>query len=128
MKLSLYLGTYKHVKVFIHWTFSLLLLWIVISNLRANAPVEEILWTLIFVIGLFFCVILHEFGHALAAQKYGINTQDITLFPIGGVARLEKLPEDPRKVAFVIENGHFLGILDQDNITEFILVKSALSK
>ncbi|GAB2631592.1 site-2 protease family protein [Belliella aquatica] len=110
MKLSLYLGTYKRVKVFIHWTFSLLLLWIVISNLRANAPVEDILWTLLFVFGLFFCVILHEFGHALAAQKYGISTQDITLLPIGGVARLEKLPEDPKQELWVALAGPLVNV------------------
>ncbi|SIT10844.1 site-2 protease family protein [Belliella pelovolcani] len=110
MKLSLYLGTYKRVKVFIHWTFSLLLLWIIISNLRANTPVEDILWTLLFVFGLFFCVILHEFGHALAAQKYGINTKDITLLPIGGLARLEKIPEEPKQELWVAIAGPLVNI------------------
>ncbi len=111
MKLSLYLGTYKRVKVFIHWTFSLLLLWIIISNLRANTPVEDILWTLLFVFGLFFCVILHEFGHALAAQKYGIDTKDITLLPIGGLARLEKIPEEPKQELWVAIAGPLVNIV-----------------
>ncbi|MFD2033546.1 site-2 protease family protein [Belliella marina] len=110
MKLSLYLGTYKRVKVFIHWTFSILLLWIVISNLRANTPIEDILWTILFVFALFFCVILHEFGHVLAAQKYGINTKDITLLPIGGLARLEKLPEDPKQELWVAIAGPLVNI------------------
>ncbi|MFN3802656.1 site-2 protease family protein [Belliella pelovolcani] len=110
MKLSLYLGTYKRVKVFIHWTFSLLLLWIIISNLRASTPVEDILWTLLFVFGLFFCVILHEFGHALAAQKYGIDTRDITLLPIGGLARLEKIPKEPKQELWVAIAGPLVNI------------------
>jgi Zn-dependent protease len=71
MKLSLYLGSYRNIKVFIHWTFSLLLLWIIVSNVLAGAPIPDILWTVTFVLGLFLCVLLHEFGHALAAQNTG---------------------------------------------------------
>jgi Zn-dependent protease/predicted transcriptional regulator len=111
MKFSLFLGAYRNVKVFIHWTFSLLLLWIIISNFRAGMPVEDIGWTVLFVLALFFCVILHEFGHAMAAQQYGIQTRDIILFPIGGVARLEKLPEEPRQELWVAIAGPLVNIV-----------------
>ncbi|WP_194774447.1 site-2 protease family protein [Pararhodonellum marinum] len=121
MKFSLYLGTFRQVKVFIHWTFSLLLLWIIISNLRAGAPTEDILWTILFVLALFFCVILHEFGHALAAQRYGIGTKDITLLPIGGLARLEKMPEDPKQELWVALAGPLV------NVVIFIFLSIALS-
>jgi len=110
MNFSLYLGRYKNIKVFIHWTFSLLLLWIVVSNLRAGADLNDILWTLGFVLTLFFCVLLHEFGHALAAQRYKIQTKDITLLPIGGLARLEKLPEDPKQELWVAFAGPLVNI------------------
>jgi Zn-dependent protease/predicted transcriptional regulator len=121
MNFSLFLGTYKNVKVFIHWTFSLLLLWIVFSNLRAGASSIDILWTIGFVLAIFFCVLLHEFGHALAAQKYNIQTKDITLLPIGGVARLEKLPEDPKQELWVAFAGPLV------NIAIFVIIAIVLT-
>ncbi|WP_373496315.1 site-2 protease family protein [Aquiflexum sp.] len=110
MKLSLFIGKYRNVKVFIHWTFSLLLLWIIISNMRQGMPAIDIFWIIIFVFALFFCVVLHEFGHSLAAQKYGIQTKDIVLYPIGGIARLEKLPEDPKQELWVAIAGPLVNI------------------
>ncbi|WP_194974377.1 site-2 protease family protein [Aquiflexum lacus] len=121
MKFSLFLGKYKNVKVFIHWTFSLLLLWIIISNMRQGMPAIDIFWIIIFVLALFFCVVLHEFGHALAAQKYGIQTKDIVLYPIGGVARLEKLPEDPKQELWVAIAGPLV------NIGLFLILSAILS-
>ena len=76
----------------IHVTFFLLLAWIGIAHYQqggSQAAIEGIA----FIVALFACVIAHEFGHALAARRYGIKTPDITLLPIGGVARLERMPE-----------------------------------
>nr|MBI1231748.1 CBS domain-containing protein [Cytophagales bacterium] len=111
MKVSLYLGKYKGIKVFIHWTFSLLLLWIIISNIRSGAAIEDTAWSLLFILAIFLCVILHEFGHALTAQKYGIQTRDIILLPIGGLARLERIPEDPRQELQVALAGPLVNVV-----------------
>jgi Zn-dependent protease len=111
MRYSLFLGKFKGIKVFIHWTFSLLLIWIVFSNARAGLPVEDILWSVGFILTLFFCVTLHEFGHALTAKRYGILTRDITLLPIGGLARLEKMPENPRHELWVALAGPMVNVV-----------------
>src|ERR1041385_1968588 len=79
----------------IHVTFLLLIVWLALGSASAT----------IFVLLLFLCVVLHEFGHAIAAKGYGINTPDITLLPIGGVARLERIPEEPRQELVIAAAG-----------------------
>lgn len=110
MKFSLYLGQYQGIKVFIHWTFSIILVWILIANARAGVAIMDTAWSIFFILSLFFCVILHEFGHALTAKKYGIKTRDIILLPIGGLARLEKLPEDPYQELWVAFAGPLVNL------------------
>ena len=78
----------------IHATFLLLLAWFGVAY-YADGGFGAMMVGLSFILLLFVCVVLHEFGHALAARAYGIRTPDITLLPIGGVARLERMPEKP---------------------------------
>ncbi|KAA5540463.1 CBS domain-containing protein [Roseiconus nitratireducens] len=93
-------GSFKIAKlfgidVFVHWSFFLLLLWIGWSTSRSGGDAAQVLVGLATVLALFGCVVLHELGHALTARRFGIGTTDITLLPIGGVARLERMPKNP---------------------------------
>ncbi|MER8827769.1 site-2 protease family protein [Mesorhizobium sp. M0938] len=91
---SLNLGTIAGTTVRVHFTFLLLLVWIWLTHYRIGGTPAA--WEgVAFIIAVFACVVLHEFGHIAAARRYGISTPDITLFPIGGVARLERMPEEP---------------------------------
>lgn len=81
MKWSLHLGTYAGIGVYLHWTFALLIGWIFLVNLGSGQTVPQALAAVGFVLALFFCVVLHEFGHALTAKRYGVRTRDITLLP-----------------------------------------------
>jgi Zn-dependent protease len=94
VKWSFQLARIAGIDVRIHATFFLLLAWFgVVYFLEGGYGAMVI--GLSFIILLFVCVVLHEFGHALAARAYGINTPDITLLPIGGIARLERMPDKP---------------------------------
>lgn len=91
---SIPIGTVKGTVIRIHVTFLLFLVWIGAAHYLQGgweAGVEGVL----FIVLLFLCVLLHEFGHVFAARRYGVQTPDITLLPIGGVARLERIPEQP---------------------------------
>jgi Zn-dependent protease len=88
------IGKWGGINVYIHWTFWLLIAFYLIS-VTGDQGLAAGLLAVAFVLSVFACVALHEFGHAGAAAYYGIRTLDITLLPIGGVARLEQLPEKP---------------------------------
>lgn len=81
------------IPVYLHWTFFLLPLWVLYS--QPSRSDSDLLLAFTVVPLVFVCVVLHEFGHALAARYFGIGTHDITLYPIGGVARLKKMSERP---------------------------------
>jgi Zn-dependent protease/predicted transcriptional regulator len=111
MKWSLYLGKIAGIKIFVHWTFLILVLWIIQMHVRAGDTVEEILVALAFLVALFACIVLHELGHALTARRYHINTSSINLLPIGGVAMLEGLPEKPAQELAVAIAGPLVNVV-----------------
>lgn len=93
-----------------HLTFLLLIVWLAVGYYTAGGSAAAASGVL-FVLLLFLCVILHEFGHALAAKAYGINTPDITLLPIGGVARLERMPEEPKQELVIAVAGPLVNVV-----------------
>jgi len=105
MKSSINLGKIFGIDLKMNITFLFLLMWVGFSSLFSGASAGAALTEIVFIIALFVLVVLHELGHALMAKRYGIKTQDITLLPIGGLARLEKMPEDPKQEFFVAIAG-----------------------
>jgi Zn-dependent protease/CBS domain-containing protein len=93
---SVNIGTIAGTAVRIHVTFLLFLVWIWVASYTSGGA--EAAWSgLIFMVLLFACVLAHEFGHIFTARAFGVATPDVTLLPIGGVARLERIPEEPRQ-------------------------------
>lgn len=101
---SIPIGTIKGTVIRVHLTFLLFLLWIGAAH-YAQGGWDAGVQGVVFIVLLFLCVLLHEFGHVLAARRYGIQTPDITLLPIGGVARLERIPEQPGQELLVALAG-----------------------
>ncbi len=94
MRWSLNIGTIAGTAVRVHITFLLFLGWIFAANYASGGP--DAAWSgLLFMVLLFACVLAHEFGHIFTARAFGVATPDVTLLPIGGVARLERIPEEP---------------------------------
>lgn len=110
MKWSFRLARFAGIDVRIHVTFLLLLAWFGFAY-YADGGAGAMMVGLAFIILLFVCVVLHEFGHALAARAYGIGTHDITLLPIGGVARLERIPEKPAQELVVALAGPAVNVV-----------------
>ncbi|RYD40890.1 MAG: site-2 protease family protein, partial [Verrucomicrobiaceae bacterium] len=106
MKWSVRLGRFFGIDVFLHFTFLLFFAWLGYgAYVRSGHNMVETLHTIALLAGVFTCVILHEYGHALTARRFGVGTHDITLLPIGGVARLERMPANPRQELLVAIAG-----------------------
>ncbi|WP_420322034.1 site-2 protease family protein [Flagellimonas sp.] len=111
MKGTLKLGKVSGIGIEVHWTFTLLLLWVAFLEVQRGGNATSILMNMALVVVLFFCVVLHELGHSLTAKKFGIKTKQITLLPIGGVASLEKMPEKPAQELLVALAGPAVNVL-----------------
>jgi stage IV sporulation protein FB len=110
MPWSLNIASIAGTQVRLHITFILFLGWIFIANWMAGGA-DQAWYSLAFMILLFACVVAHEFGHVLTARGFGINTPDVTLLPIGGVARLERISEHPYEEFVIAIAGPLVNVV-----------------
>src|SRR5262252_8609801 len=109
MSWSVNIGSVAGTAIRIHITFLLFLIWIFVAGLAAGG-VNDALNSLVFMVLLFACVLAHEFGHIFTARAFGVKTPDVTLLPIGGVARLERIPEKPSEEFLIAIAGPLVNV------------------
>lgn len=94
-KNSLRLGNISGIPIFVHWSFAAIIAYVIYIGVSNDFGIWGTTWYMLLILSVFGCVLLHELGHSLSARWYGIETEDITLLPIGGLARLERMPKKP---------------------------------
>jgi len=100
MPWSIQAGRILGIPIRLHLTFVLLLGWLVTRGVLRGELTEPLIAT-----GLFACVLLHELGHSVVAKRYGVEVESITLLPIGGVALMERIPDEPRQELHIAVAG-----------------------
>lgn len=111
MKWQWKIGTFAGIDVFVHATFLLIVGWYGFVYWQQTGTWLGALEGIAFILLLFAAVTLHEYGHALTARKFGVKTRDITLYPIGGVARLERMPDKPIQELWVALAGPAVNVV-----------------
>jgi Zn-dependent protease len=106
-----HVATLFKIPVKVHWTFLLLIAYIIGYGYSEGASPKVIAIFLVAILLVFFCVLLHEFGHALTARRYDVETEDIILLPIGGVARLRNLPDKPHQELIIAIMGPMVNLV-----------------
>ncbi len=111
MKRSLKIGSVSGIGIFLHWTFLLLVAAIFAYYYVQSQSLGAAVSGMGLILAVFLCVILHELGHALTARRFGVPTRSITLYPIGGLARLERIPSEPMKEFWIAIGGPAVNIV-----------------
>jgi Zn-dependent protease len=106
--------------LYVHPTFFLLPAWILLANYGASAGI--VLFLMLCLVALFSCILLHELGHALMARLFGIGTEDITLYPIGGVARLHRMSDRPFEEICIALAGPAVNLVIAGLLTPFVFL------
>jgi Zn-dependent protease/CBS domain-containing protein len=111
MRWSWKLGQISGIVLSVHATFLLLVVWFTVAYWFEVRSIARVASGVALFLLLFGCVLLHELGHALTAQRFGLTTREITLLPIGGIARLERMPDDPKQSLWITLAGPAVNIV-----------------
>src|SRR5574340_166755 len=122
MKWSWKIARLWDVDIYMHAAYLFICAWVAYSYWMEFGKLAAVLSGILFILVLFACVVLHEYGHALMARRFGVKTRDITIYPIGGVPRLERIPEKPIEELWVALAGPAVNILIAILLAAYLIV------
>jgi len=122
MKGAVQIAKFANIPVFVHWSFGLIIMFVIGNAINIGSDIQLVIFYLCLILAVYVCIVMHEYGHALTAKRYGVNTKDIILFPIGGVARLERLPEKPMEEFYIAIAGPMVNIAIAIGLTPYFLI------
>ncbi|MFD1016166.1 site-2 protease family protein [Winogradskyella rapida] len=111
MNVNLNIGRVLGAQLKVHWTFFLLIIWIVVHELQRGGHASSVLFNIALVFAIFIGVILHELGHAFMAKRFGVRTTKITLLPIGGIAHWNPREIPPKHEILIVLAGPFVNLV-----------------
>ncbi|HUG17092.1 MAG TPA: site-2 protease family protein [Thermomicrobiales bacterium] len=126
MRRTFKLGSARGVSIRVHPTFGLLLIWVAYQwGVSSGAGLPGMVFGVLVLLAVFGCVLLHELGHAAVAMHYGLKVRDITLLPIGGVARVEHMVLKPRAEILIALAGPLVNLIITLVVTPAVLLVAA---
>jgi Zn-dependent protease len=126
MKWQWKLARIAGIDIYVHATFVLIIGWVALTHWIEKQSLAHVLSGVAFILSLFLLVVMHEYGHALTARKFGVKTRDITLYPIGGVARLERMPEKPIEELWVALAGPAVNVVLAILLFAYLVITNTL--
>jgi len=120
MKRSIKLSTINGMTVKMHWTFLILLAWVIGANAVSGLVFEKIIWSLVFIALVFLSVVAHEMAHLVVARRFGIETAEITLLPVGGISTYERLPKNTKEETLISLAGPVVNLAIAGYLLPFI--------
>lgn len=120
MKRSVKLSSVNGIEITMHWTFLILLAWVIGANAVSGLVFEKIIWSLVFIVLVFLSVVAHEVAHLIAASRFGIETAEITLLPVGGISNFERLPKNAKEEILISMAGPLVNLAIAGLLLPFI--------
>ena len=117
MKWSFKIAEIAGIKIQVHLTFLIIVAWFALAYWQMEGTLRSVLEGVSFILALFFCVVLHELGHALTARKFGIKTRSISLLPIGGVSAMQRHAHPSAK--FLLEDGELPELVKTLDVVDY---------
>jgi Zn-dependent protease len=124
MRWSLQIARLAGIPIRVHVTFLFLVAWVAYATYVQDPDLNAVGSAVLFLLAVFGLIVMHELSHSLTARLFGIGTRDITLWPIGGISRLERMPEIPAQEFLIAIAGPLLNVILALTLGAYVVLTS----